>query len=116
MAKTRYSSIAEYYFDLVLRHPDFDSVKGQADPQRWHDAATVLQSLPFDEWRQIRSIVDRKHRTARITEDVLNPVIGKRTHDHRSAGHLIGIVFLILAHGSLRVPAWARRDRLFVWA
>ncbi len=57
-------------------------------------------------------VIDRKHRTARITEDVLDPVIGERAYDHRSAGHLVGVVALALAHGSLRIRLPLVRGRL----
>ena len=49
-------------------------------------------------------VIDRKHRAARIPEDVLDPVVLERTHDHRRAGHLVGVVWLAVTHGSLRAP------------
>ena len=53
-------------------------------------------------------VIDRQHRAARITENVLDAVILQRLHDHRRAGHLPGFVFLRLAHLSLRCAAWRR--------
>ena len=47
-------------------------------------------------------VIDRKHRAAGIAEEVLDAMIGERAHDHRGAGHLVGIVALV-AHGLLRM-------------
>ena len=48
-------------------------------------------------------VIDRQHRAAGIAEDVLDAMIGQRADDHRGAGHLVGIVALVVAHGWLRM-------------
>jgi hypothetical protein len=52
-------------------------------------------------------VVDRQRRTAGVAEDMLHAVIDERAHDHRGAGHLIGIVALV-GHGSLRMRLFLR--------
>src|SRR5882757_7431150 len=47
-------------------------------------------------------VIDRKHRAARIAEDVFDAVIDQGAHDHGCAGHLVRIVVLV-AHGWLRM-------------
>jgi len=43
-------------------------------------------------------VIDRKHGAAGIAEEVLDAMIDERAHDHRGAGHLIGVVALV-GHG-----------------
>src|SRR5258707_10220392 len=57
-------------------------------------------------------VIDRQHRAAGIAEDVLDAMIGQRAHDHRGAGHLVGIVALVVVHGWLRMRPLARLGRL----
>src|ERR1700739_2052702 len=52
-------------------------------------------------------VIDRKHRTSGIAEDVLDAMIDQRAHDHRCAGHLVWIVALV-AHGWLRMRCCQR--------
>ena len=47
-------------------------------------------------------VVDRQHRSARIAEDVLDPLIGERLDHHLGAGHLLCHVPL----HSLNAPIW----------
>ena len=49
-------------------------------------------------------VIDRKHRAARIAENVLHAVVDERAHDHRGAGHLVRIVALV-GHGRLRIAS-----------
>ena len=42
-------------------------------------------------------VINRKHRTAWIAEQVPDPVIDERAHDHGGTGHLVRIV-AVLAH------------------
>src|SRR6185437_8883350 len=42
-------------------------------------------------------VIDRKHRPAGITEDVLDAMIDQRAHDHGCARHLVGVA--LVAHG-----------------
>src|SRR5206468_4475335 len=50
-------------------------------------------------------VIDRKHRAAGIAEQMLDAMIDERAHDHRGAGHLIGIV-AVVGHGLLRMRCW----------
>src|SRR6185369_15598728 len=50
-------------------------------------------------------VIDRKHRAARIAEEMLHAVIDQRANDHRGSRHLVRIVALV-AH-------WLAPDALF---
>ena len=55
-------------------------------------------------------VIDRKHRAARIAEDVLHAMIDQRADDHRGSRHLVRIVALV-GHGLLRMRCFARLFR-----